>query len=47
MNKPPTLKNFFISGMVITKAKTKCYSNCKNPIQVPGKCCPICQGTLH
>lgn len=29
---------------VITKAKTKCYSNCKNPIQVPGKCCPICQG---
>lgn len=30
----------------LTRSRTECYTPCKNPVFVPGKCCPICRGKI-
>ena len=37
---------FFFKEGVVSKITPKCVVNCKNPIRVPGTCCPQCQGII-
>lgn len=33
-----------VQGGVLTRSKDICHIPCKNPVIIPGQCCPVCQG---
>ncbi|XP_052814283.1 BMP-binding endothelial regulator protein-like [Mya arenaria] len=35
---------FTCRASVITRSRTQCYSPCSDPVEIPGQCCPSCQG---